>query len=93
MKTFDEHEDKVWALAVSKTDDKFITGGADSTLIEWKVRQTSRYSQTSLKGHLSETQGLFVQSIVSLMSSLRGHLIFAMRKLIKFFFDKNKESF
>ena len=37
VKTLDEHEDKLWAVAVSKTEEKFISGGADSTLIEWKV--------------------------------------------------------
>ena len=38
VKTFDEHEDKVWALAVSENEDTFITGSADSNLIVWKVR-------------------------------------------------------
>lgn len=37
VKTFDEHEDKVWALAVHETENTFITGGADSNLIIWKV--------------------------------------------------------
>lgn len=37
VKTFDEHEDKVWGLAVNSTEDKIITGGADSTILEWKV--------------------------------------------------------
>lgn len=37
VKTFDEHEDKVWALAVSKTETVAVTGGADSTIIIWKV--------------------------------------------------------
>ena len=37
VKTLNEHEDKIWALAISKTEEKFISGGADSTLIEWKV--------------------------------------------------------
>ena len=38
VKTLDEHEDKIWALAISKTGETFITGGADSTLVEWKVK-------------------------------------------------------
>ena len=37
VKTLDDHEDKIWAVTVSKTEEKFISGGADSTLIEWKV--------------------------------------------------------
>lgn len=37
VKTLDAHEDKVWAIACDKNDDTIITGGADSTIIIWKV--------------------------------------------------------
>lgn len=34
VNTFDEHEDKIWSM--DSVDDKLITGGSDSKLIEWK---------------------------------------------------------
>jgi len=34
INTFDEHEDKIWAMDC--IDDKLITGGSDSKLIEWR---------------------------------------------------------
>ena len=34
--TFDEHDDKLWALCVSKDEMKFVSGGADGKLIVWK---------------------------------------------------------
>ncbi len=34
--TFDEHDDKLWALCVSKDETKFVSGGADGKLIVWK---------------------------------------------------------
>lgn len=34
--TFDKHDDKAWALCVSKDENKFISGGADGKLIIWK---------------------------------------------------------
>jgi len=33
--TFDEHEDKAWALCVSPNEERIITGGADGKLIVW----------------------------------------------------------
>ncbi|VDI23185.1 Hypothetical predicted protein, partial [Mytilus galloprovincialis] len=36
VKTFDEHDDKVWGLAVSSDENRVITGGADSTILEWQ---------------------------------------------------------
>ena len=37
VKTFDEHTAKIWGLAVGKKEDVLVTGGADSTVIIWKV--------------------------------------------------------
>lgn len=37
VKTFDEHQDKVWALHGSGKDDLLVTGSADSTIVIWKV--------------------------------------------------------
>lgn len=37
VSTMDEHEDKVWSIAVSKEEDHIVTGGADSSIILWKV--------------------------------------------------------
>ena len=34
LNTFDEHEDKIWAM--DSVGDKLITGGSDSKLIEWR---------------------------------------------------------
>lgn len=36
-KTFCAHENKAWALIVHPTEELFFSGGADSTLITWKV--------------------------------------------------------
>ena len=33
--TLDAHEDKVWAMDVSKDGSEFITGGADSIINVW----------------------------------------------------------
>ncbi len=38
VKTLDQHEDKVWALAVGREEDRIITGASDSNIILWKVR-------------------------------------------------------
>lgn len=37
VKTFDAHQDKVWALHGSSKDDLMVTGSADSTITLWKV--------------------------------------------------------
>uniref|UniRef100_A0A8C2IC04 Transducin (beta)-like 3 n=1 Tax=Cyprinus carpio TaxID=7962 RepID=A0A8C2IC04_CYPCA len=37
VKTFDAHQDKVWALHASSKDDLMVTGSADSTITLWKV--------------------------------------------------------
>jgi U3 small nucleolar RNA-associated protein 13 len=34
--TFDKHDEKTWALCVSKDESKIISGGADGKLIIWK---------------------------------------------------------
>ena len=34
--TFDEHDNKVWALCVSKDEMKFVSGDADGKLVVWK---------------------------------------------------------
>ena len=35
-KTFDEHEDKVWAVEVSRNEERILTGAGDSTFLLWK---------------------------------------------------------
>lgn len=37
VSTMDEHEDKVWSVTVNKEEDHVVTGGADSSIILWKV--------------------------------------------------------
>lgn len=37
VSTMDEHEDKVWSVTVNKEEDHIVTGGADSSIILWKV--------------------------------------------------------
>jgi U3 small nucleolar RNA-associated protein 13 len=34
--TFDEHEDKVWALKMSKSEKFAVSGGADSKIVVWE---------------------------------------------------------
>lgn len=34
--TFDEHTDRVWALAGSASGDLLVTGGADATICVWQ---------------------------------------------------------
>jgi len=36
VRTFDDHEDKVWGLAVRKDQEQLVTGGADSTICVWE---------------------------------------------------------
>ena len=36
MGTFDEHEDKAWALSINKDESRYVSGGADGRLIVWK---------------------------------------------------------
>ena len=36
VSTFDEHSDKIWALSVTKNEERFISGGADGKLVLWK---------------------------------------------------------
>jgi U3 small nucleolar RNA-associated protein 13 len=36
IKTFDEHTDKVWAMATTNKENRLATGGADSTILIWK---------------------------------------------------------
>lgn len=37
VKTFDAHQDKVWALHGNSSDDLIVTGSADSNITVWKV--------------------------------------------------------
>ena len=37
MKSYDQHEDKVWGLAVNDGENRVVTGAGDSTIIVWKV--------------------------------------------------------
>lgn len=50
INTFDGHTDKVWALAVRKDEDQFITGGADSLIHVWKdytdIEEEQKHIQT-----------------------------------------------
>ena len=34
--TFDKHDDKAWALCVSKDESKVLSGGADGRLVIWR---------------------------------------------------------
>ena len=43
MKTLDGHEAKVWTVGGTKEENFFISGGADSTLVLWKVRLLSNF--------------------------------------------------
>ena len=38
VKTFDEHEGKVWALTTNSTEEHVVTGADDSSIIIWKVQ-------------------------------------------------------
>lgn len=37
VKTFDEHQDKAWALECNEEEDMVVTGGEDSQIIVWRV--------------------------------------------------------
>ena len=55
VKTMDEHEARVWALAINKAEDRIVTGAGDSSILMWKVRFTflsSFYKVISLIGIL-----------------------------------------
>lgn len=43
--TFDEHNDKIWALCVSSDENRYVTGGADGKLIVWKDITEEEYEQ------------------------------------------------
>ena len=36
VNTFDEHDDKTWALCCSRDQKRYVTGGADGKLIVWR---------------------------------------------------------
>lgn len=36
VQTFDEHQDKTWAMAVSKDETRVVTGGEDAVLVLWR---------------------------------------------------------
>lgn len=38
VRTFDEHDAKVWALCVSSDESKMVSGAADGTFVQWQVR-------------------------------------------------------
>ena len=46
VRTLDEHEDKIWALAVSSCEETVVTGAADSNIIVWKVGPALSYPLT-----------------------------------------------
>lgn len=43
--TFDEHDDKAWSLALSKQENKVVSGAADGKLIVWKDVTDEIYDQ------------------------------------------------
>jgi U3 small nucleolar RNA-associated protein 13 len=43
--TFDEHEDKLWALCVSSDEETFVSGGADGRLNVWKDVTSELYEE------------------------------------------------
>jgi U3 small nucleolar RNA-associated protein 13 len=56
VNTFDEHEDKAWALCCSRDHKRFVTGGADGKLVVWRdvsseelLKQTEDNEQTLLQ--------------------------------------------
>lgn len=38
VKTLDAHEDKVWALDVSRDEETLVSGAGDAAVILWQVR-------------------------------------------------------
>lgn len=36
VSTFDEHEDRVWALTTDEEDKYMVTGGGDSKIVIWQ---------------------------------------------------------
>lgn len=36
VQTFDEHQDKTWAMAVSEDEKRVVTGGEDAALVLWR---------------------------------------------------------
>ena len=36
VETYDEHEDRIWALAVTHDEAKLISGGEDAVLVMWR---------------------------------------------------------
>lgn len=39
----DEYEDKVWSVTVNKEEDYIVIGGADFSIILWKVGSCNSY--------------------------------------------------
>lgn len=59
VKTFDAHQDKVWALHSSSTDDLMVTGSADSTITLWKVSPLDSFSSTMWQNTVMKLCELF----------------------------------
>lgn len=70
--TYDEHEDRAWALAVSKDETKVVTGGEDSRLVLWNdvtqqdklkaEEEADRYYSVELVGCFLVKMNLFFAS-------------------------------
>lgn len=49
IKTFDDHDDKVWAITPAKEEDYVTTAGADSTIMVWQDITQVEYEEKKEK--------------------------------------------
>lgn len=61
VQTFDEHENKAWAMAISEDEKKVVTGGEDAVLVVWKdVTQEEKDKALEEASKYDDTYTLFV---------------------------------
>lgn len=72
IKTFDDHDDKVWAVTPTLEEDHVVTAGADSTIMVWQDMTLVEYEEKKEK---EEEQVI--------RSGVKVHIICLLHKRIK----------
>jgi WD40 repeat protein len=70
--TFDEHQDKIWSICVSSSNEKqFFSGGSDSKLLKWM----DVTAEEEAKRLSDREQNLLLEQVTYLLTHLLIHLL------------------